>query len=76
MTDRGNTLVGDLVDVPQWLAADMAKHYPQRSIEACANYETNGHTYRFVITGLALLGATWPAVTDLPSLQDLLAKEL
>ena len=75
VTDRGNTLVGDLVDVPQWLATDMAKHYPQRSIEACANYETNGRIYRFAITGLALLGASWPAVTDLPSLQELLAKE-
>lgn len=75
MAERGTTLIGDLVDVPQWLAADMEKHYPQRSIEAFANYESNGHSYRFVITGLALLGATWPAVTDLPSLQDLLTKE-
>lgn len=75
VADRGATLIGDLVDVPQWLATDMAKHYPQRSIEACANYETNGRIYRFAITGLALLGATWPAVTDLPSLQELLAKE-
>ncbi|WJY80499.1 hypothetical protein CCOY_09585 [Corynebacterium coyleae] len=61
--------------MPQWLGADMAKHYPQRSIEARANYESNGHTYRFAITGLALLGTEWPAVTDLPSLKDLLAKE-
>lgn len=75
LSDRGNCLLGDLVDVPRWLAANLAEHYPNRSIEAVANFETNGATFRFVVTGLALLGASWPAVTNLQSLQDLIQKE-
>lgn len=74
LADRGDTLLGDLVDVPGWLADSVVTAYPQRSIEATFNYQTNGKTYRFVLTGLALLGAQWPAVTDLNSLRKLLEK--
>lgn len=75
LADKGATLVGDLVDIPAWLAAAMPTAFSQRSIEAVKNFTNNAITYRFVITGLALLGADWPAVTDLPSLQKQLAQE-
>lgn len=71
LADAGNTLRGDLVDVPAWLAEIMVTSYPQRSIEATFNFHTNSVTHRFVLTGLALLGASWPAVTDLESLKSL-----
>lgn len=72
--DQGNTLIGDLVDMPQWLADAAPKHFAQRSIEAVSNFVSNGNVYRMVLTGLALLGASLPAVTDLDSLQDLLER--
>lgn len=74
-TDGGSTLVGDLEDIPAWLAADLADTYPQRSIEATLNFESDGQQFRFVLTGLALLGGSWPAVTSLESLKQLLEKE-
>ena len=74
LTDEGNTLVGDLVDMPAWLADAAPTAFPQRSVEATANLETDGRFYRLALTGLALLGASWPAVTDLESLQDLLER--
>lgn len=75
LADKGNTLKGDLVDVPQWLAKDLHKTYPQRSIEAIRNWETNKKVYPFALTGLALLGQEWPAVTDLDSLRKLITQE-
>lgn len=72
--DQGNTLIGDLVDMPQWLVDAAPKHFAQRSIEAVSNFVSNGNVYRMVLTGLALLGASLPAVTDLDSLQDLLER--
>lgn len=74
-SDGGRSLVGDLVDLPSWLYERISTAYPQRSIEAAANYPHEGNTFRFVLTGLALLGDTWPAVTSLPDLQQLLTKE-
>lgn len=73
--DGGNTLVGDLEDIPAWLGDKLPQAYPQRSIEATANYSSNGKQYRFVLTGLALLGESWPAVTDLPSLKELITTQ-
>lgn len=64
-------LYGDLMNVPEWLSNIMTASYPQRSIEATFNYESNGEQYRFALTGLALLGAELPAVTSLEDLQDL-----
>lgn len=74
LADRGDTLIGDLVDMPEWLAAAAPTAFPQRSAEGVLNFETNNRSYRFALTGLALLGANWPAVTDLDSLQDLLER--
>lgn len=76
LADRGETLVGDLVDMPAWLADSAATAFPQRSIEGITDFSSNGLQFRFVLTGLALLGASWPAVTDLDSLKDLLERSV
>ncbi|MHA2789675.1 hypothetical protein ACXZ66_11105 [Corynebacterium sp. S7] len=70
--DKGNTLIGDLEEIPAWLGKQLPTAYPQRSIEATANYEHGGTMHRFALTGLALLGATPPAVDSLKSLQQIM----
>lgn len=69
--DDGNTLVGDMVGVPEWLADIMPSAYPSRSVEGMHSYTApDGSEHGFVLTGLALLGATKPGVESLKSLQD------
>ncbi|WP_200213360.1 hypothetical protein [Micromonospora coerulea] len=69
--DRGPVLLGDLTDMPQWLAAAAPKRWPNRSIEGWSNFEHDGKTYQLVLTGLALLGVAPPAVRNIRSLRDL-----
>ncbi|MGV9666942.1 phage protease [Nocardia niigatensis] len=77
----GGTLIGDLVGMPGWLATPdvnghtvIASAYPQRSIEGEYDYMCAlGHCHPFVLTGLALLGITDPAIGTLASLQDVAA---
>lgn len=64
--DAAGTLVGDLIGVPAAVAKLLPHAYPDRSVEALLDH--NGH--KLVLTGLALLGATPPAVDTLRSLQD------
>ncbi|WP_280354290.1 hypothetical protein [Nocardia otitidiscaviarum] len=74
LTDDGSTLVGDLLGVPAWLAEAMPTTYPDRSVEALTDYEAaDGTTYPLVLTAVALLGTARPSITDLASLQDLVA---
>ncbi|WP_280224943.1 phage protease [Nocardia farcinica] len=78
-TNEGRCLVGDLVGMPGWLATPdehghtvIASAYPSRSIEGQWDYRCAlGHTHPFVLTGLALLGVTEPAIGTLTSLQDI-----
>ncbi|MBF6411210.1 hypothetical protein IU439_29655 [Nocardia farcinica] len=77
-TSGGRCLVGDLVGMPGWLATPdesghtvIASAYPSRSIEGQWDYRCAlGHVHPFVLTGLALLGITEPAIGTLASLQD------
>ncbi|MBO0881555.1 MAG: hypothetical protein J2P17_14685 [Mycobacterium sp.] len=67
----GQALVGDMVGVPEWLADILPSAYPSRSIEGLYDYTApDGTEHEFVLTGLALLGATRPGVENLQSLQD------
>jgi Mu-like prophage I protein len=67
----GQALIGDMVGVPEWLAEILPSAYPSRSIEGLYDYTApDGGTHDFVLTGLALLGATRPGVENLQSLQD------
>jgi hypothetical protein len=72
LADAGNTLIGDLVNVPKGVADLLPHAYPDRSVEAATDYEAEGRVWPLVLTGLALLGATAPGVT-LRSLQDVAA---
>lgn len=70
--NNGQTLVGDLVGVPVWLASIMASAFPRRSIEGDYNYPTRtGNTWPFALTAVALLGAAYPAINTLEDLQML-----
>lgn len=82
VTDNGQTLVGDYVGVPAWLAsADdegrsvIASAYPDRSGEWEHNYTCQlGHCHPFVLHAVALLGVERPGIGTLQSLYDLYAK--
>jgi hypothetical protein len=69
--DRGPVLLGDIVDMPGWLAASAPRSWPNRSIEGWQNFEYDGREYSLVVTGLAFLGVTPPAVRNIRSLADL-----
>lgn len=70
-SDNGQTLVGDYVGLPSWLADVIASAYPDRSIEGQHDYRCQiGHTHPFVLTAVALLGVTAPGIGTLASLQD------
>lgn len=72
LTDGGNTLLGDLVDVPSAIATMAAYAWPSRSVEALLNYQDpDGRTWPLVLSGLALLGSEPPAVETLQEITDL-----
>jgi hypothetical protein len=69
---EGPVLVGDIDDMPDWLAAAAASAWPNRSVEGWTDYQADdGETYSFVIDGLALLGVTPPGISSIRSLRDL-----
>jgi len=82
LAEDGQTLVGDYVGVPTWLAAAdaegrsvIASAYPDRSGEWEHNYVCQlGHTHPFVLHAVALLGVVRPGIGTLESLYDLYAK--
>ncbi|MEB3021304.1 phage protease [[Mycobacterium] crassicus] len=82
LTDDGQTLVGDFVGIPAWLAeADdegrsvLASAYPDRSGEWFHDYVCQlGHTHPFVLKAMALLGVMTPGIGTLESLYDLYTK--
>lgn len=82
LTDDGQTLVGDFVGIPAWLAeADsegrsvIASSYPDRSGEWQHDYVCQlGHTHPFVLHAMALLGVVRPGIGTLESLYDLFTK--
>jgi hypothetical protein len=65
----GQTIYGDYVGMPEWLAKVAAIAYPSRSIEGWPDVETNtGHQYRAVVSAVSLLGVEWPGVSTLEDL--------
>lgn len=71
--ERGPVLLGDLVDLPEWLAAAAPTRWPFRSVEGFVGFEYRGRKYGMALTRLALLGATPPAVMDLAALREAVA---
>lgn len=68
--DKGPVLLGDLVDMDEWVADAAPKRWPHRSIEGFKNLEMGGRNYTLALTRLALLGSTPPAMPTLRSLAD------
>lgn len=72
LADGGATLVGDFVDVPAAIASLLPHSYPARSVEAWNDYTTpDGTVWPLILTAVALLGDTMPAVETLADLTDL-----
>lgn len=68
--NEGTALIGDLVGVPAWLAAILPVAYPNRSVEAFFGVTTStGKKHGMVITSVALLGESLPAVSTLDDLE-------
>jgi hypothetical protein len=71
LRDNGSVLICDLVGVPRGIAALLPHAYPERSIEGVMGFvDDNGREWPFVLTAVALLGDTRPAVGTLRSLRD------
>lgn len=69
LTNGGAVLLGDMTDVPEWLALSAPSAFPNRSMEASWNVTTEGgKSYRMVVTAVSLLGTELPAVRDLADL--------
>lgn len=72
LDNNNQTLVGDLVAMPLWLAQVMYTAYPRRSIEGQMSFTTRtGNTWPMVLTGVALLGDMYPAIDTLEDIQAL-----
>lgn len=70
ITNNGQTLCGDYVGVPKWLAEIMASAYPRRSIEGRYDWETyTGNRWPFYLTAVALLGASYPAIATIEDIK-------
>ena len=66
-----SSIVGTLAGVPRAIAGVLARAYPQRSVECLLDHvDRTGRTWPCVLVGVALLGATHPAVKELESLDD------
>lgn len=68
----GQTLLGDLVDVPAAMEAPIKAGFKRRSVEIAWGVTTpSGATYRAALSGLALLGVAPPAVKGLADIAAL-----
>lgn len=71
IAEGGDVLLGDYVNVPKTLADELPSAYPYRSVELAINVTRRDEagevldTYDAVLTALALLGDTEPAVAGL-----------
>jgi hypothetical protein len=68
--DGGPVLLGDLVELDDWVAAAAPARWPHRSVEGVTGVTFQGREYGLVLTRLALLGATPPGMPVLKSLSD------
>lgn len=72
--DGGNTLVGDFMGCPAWLADIAASAYPNRSVEAVHGLTLpDGTVHPLALTAVALLGVTRPGIGTLATIQDVAA---
>lgn len=65
-SEDGQSLLADIEGMPKWLAEAMPSAYPSRSVDALVGAVAgDGQAYRLVITHLALLGESVPAIQSL-----------
>ncbi len=75
--DNGQTVYGDFVGVPTWLADILPEVYPNRSIEAGVNVETaTGKKYNMVLSAVSLLGVVMPGVSTLEDLAGMYSETI
>ncbi|WP_427017863.1 phage protease [Pseudarthrobacter sp. P1] len=71
LSEDAQTLLGDYINMPEDLAGKLASAYPNRSVEFYRGVKMRDaagkvvKTFKVVLTALALLGATAPAVMGL-----------
>lgn len=76
LSENRQTLVGDYVGMPGWLADVLPSAYPSRSVEGNFDVQTvTGKTWRLVIDTIALLGVVHPGCTVLEDVQALYSEE-
>jgi hypothetical protein len=69
LSENKQTIYGNLVGTPEWLATVLPNAYPSRSVDAQLGVETaTGKKYEMVITDLSLLGVRWPGCSVLEDL--------
>lgn len=72
----GTKLIGDFKNVPATVAdLIISGAFRKRSVELNPDFEIDGKTYPLVLTGIALLGSTLPAVDSLADIVKLYEKE-
>jgi hypothetical protein len=70
LNDQGNRLLGDLVEMPDWMAEHAPSAWPNRSCEWVWDVQTEGgKRYSAVLTAVALLGVQQQAIKNLADLQ-------
>lgn len=76
LSDDGMELYGDYIGIPKWLGEIIESAFPSRSVEVYKAYAgSTGHTHAAVLTGVALLGVTPPAIASLDDVRALYAGE-
>lgn len=71
----GKRLLADLVGIPSKLAEMLPSAYRRRSVEMVRGMRVAGRVHRAVLTGLALLGVTAPAVKNLADVAAMFAAQ-
>jgi hypothetical protein len=75
LSNSGAVLLGDLVEVPDWLALALPSAWPNRSCEWVWDLTTEGgKRYSMVITAVALLGSVQHAIKDLADVRRLVTQ--
>lgn len=68
----GDRLIGDFIGVPDKLAKLISEGaYRARSVELQPDFKVGEKTYKWLVTGVALLGAKLPAVSGLKDIVNL-----
>ncbi len=77
LDEDGDVLVGDYEDIPAWLAEVAQAAYPSRSVEMNLGVQTvAGDEYAGVLTAVALLGVTPPAIENLDDIAALFGADV